>query len=154
MKRRLLFVLTIFCLSQRCCWQACTKPTPVRAYRSPRHRRACCHRSSSRCQPVKDHTFLPCGSHRAYLPSPDKVAQEIQAQLAEIGVEVTLEEMESAAFIDATSAGQKQFYLLGWNADYPDATNFYDYHFGNANNLQFGNLFPDMVEEISAAGKL
>ena len=91
---------------------------------------------------------------RAYLPSPDKVAQEIQAQLEEVGIEVTLEEMESAAFIDATSAGQKGFYLLGWNADYPDATNFYDYHFGNANNLQFGTLFPDMVAEIQAAGQV
>ncbi|KAF0111080.1 MAG: putative ABC transporter substrate binding protein [Chloroflexi bacterium] len=91
---------------------------------------------------------------RAYLPSPDKVAQEIQAQLKEVGIVVTLEEMESAAFIDATSAGQKPFYLLGWNADYPDATNFYDYHFGNANNKQFGNLYQDMVDEISAAGKL
>src|SRR5660397_53015 len=67
---------------------------------------------------------------RAYLPSPDKVAQEIQAQLKEVGIEVTLKEMESAAFIDATSAGSEGFYLLGWNADYPDATNFYDYHFG------------------------
>jgi len=91
---------------------------------------------------------------RAYLPSPDKVAQEIQAQLAEVGVEVTLEEMESAAFIDATAAGQRGFYLLGWNADYPDATNFYDYHFANSNNLQFGNLYPDMVAEIEAAAKL
>jgi ABC-type transport system substrate-binding protein len=91
---------------------------------------------------------------RAYLPSPDKVAQEIQAQLKEVGIDVTLKEMESAAFIDATSAGQEGFYLLGWNADYPDATNFYDYHFGNANNKQFGTLYPDMVAEISAAAKL
>jgi len=91
---------------------------------------------------------------RAYLPSPDKVAQEIQAQLAEVGVKVTLKQMESAAFIDATSAGQEGFYLLGWNADYPDATNFYDYHFGNDANKQFGNLYPDMVAEIGAAAKL
>jgi len=91
---------------------------------------------------------------RAYLPSPDKVAQEIQAQLAEVGVEVTLKEMESAAFIDATAAGQEGFYLLGWNADYPDATNFYDYHFDDENNLQFGALYPDMQAEIDAAAKL
>lgn len=91
---------------------------------------------------------------RAYLPSPDKVAQEIQAQLAEVGVKVTLKQMESAAFIDATSAGQEGFYLLGWNADYPDATNFYDYHFGNDANKQFGALYPDMVAEIEAAAKL
>jgi ABC-type transport system substrate-binding protein len=90
---------------------------------------------------------------RAYLPSPDKVAQEIQAQLKEVGIEVTLKEMESAAFIDATSAGTEGFYLLGWNADYPDATNFYDFHFGNASNKQFGNLYPDMVAEIAAAAK-
>ena len=91
---------------------------------------------------------------RAYLPSPDKVAQEIQAQLKEVGIDVTLKEMESAAFIDATSAGQEGFYLLGWNADYPDATNFYDYHFATAENKQFGTLYDDMVAEIRAAGKI
>lgn len=91
---------------------------------------------------------------RGYLPTPDKVAQEIQAQLAEIGVTVKLDQMESAAFIDATSAGQKAFYLLGWGADYPDATNFYDYHFANANNLQFGTEFADIVDPISAAAKI
>ena len=54
---------------------------------------------------------------RAYLPSPAKVAQEIQAELAEVGIQVTLKEMESAAFIDSTAAGNEGFYLLGWNAD-------------------------------------
>jgi len=91
---------------------------------------------------------------RGYLPSPDKVAQELQAQLAEVGVTVKLNEMESATFIDATSAGQESFYLLGWGADYPDATNFYDYHFANDNNKQFGTLFTDIVDPIRAAGKL
>jgi ABC-type transport system substrate-binding protein len=62
--------------------------------------------------------------------------------------------MESAAFIDATAAGQEGFYLLGWNADYPDATNFYDYHFATPQNMQFGNLYDDMVAEIQAAAKL
>jgi ABC-type transport system substrate-binding protein len=91
---------------------------------------------------------------RAYLATPDKVAQEIQAQLAEVGVNVELKQMESTAFIDATSAGQEGFYLLGWNADYPGATNFYDYHFATAENKQFGTLFPDIVEPIRAAGKI
>jgi len=109
--------------------------------------------ASCKKAPTADVTLSFRVVDRAYLPSPDKVAQELQAQLKEVGINVTLKEMESAAFIDATSAGQEAFYLLGWNADYPDATNFYDYHFGNANNQQFGDLFPDMVEEISAAGK-
>ncbi len=91
---------------------------------------------------------------RAYLPSPDKVAQEIQAQLKEVGINVTLKEMESTAFIDSTAAGSEGFYLLGWNADYPDATNFYDYHFATSENMQFGTLYDDMVAEIRAAGKL
>lgn len=91
---------------------------------------------------------------RAYLATPDKVAQEIQAQLAEVGINVELKQMESTAFIDATSAGQEGFYLLGWNADYPGATNFYDYHFATAENKQFGTLFPDIVEPIRAAGKI
>ena len=91
---------------------------------------------------------------RSYLPAPDKVAQEIQAQLKEVGIDVTLEEMESAAFIDATAAGQRGFYLLGWGADYPDSTNFYDYHFANTSNMQFGPVYPDIVAEIQAAAKL
>ncbi len=91
---------------------------------------------------------------RGYLPTPDKVAQEIQAQLAEVGITVNINIMESTAFIDATAAGQEGFYLLGWGADYPGATNFYDYHFAASGNMQFGSLFPDIVEEIRAAGKL
>lgn len=91
---------------------------------------------------------------RAYLPNPKQVAQEIQAELAKVGVTIHLKEMESAAFIDATAAGKEGFYLLGWNADYPDATDFVDYHFANANNKQFGTLFPDIVAEINAAATL
>jgi ABC-type transport system substrate-binding protein len=91
---------------------------------------------------------------RGYLPSPDKVAQELQGQFAEIGVKIKLKEMESATFIDSTAAGKEGLYLLGWGADYPDSTNFFDYHFANENNKQFGTLFPDIVEPIKAAGKL
>lgn len=89
---------------------------------------------------------------RAYLPYPDKVAQEIQAQLKEVGIKVTLKEMESAAFIDATQAGQEGFYLLGWNADYPDATNFYDVHF-NAESQMFGVMNPELLAEMQAAAQ-
>ena len=88
-----------------------------------------------------------------YLPTPDKVAQEIQAQLAEIGVKVKIDQQESTTFIDNTSAGKEGFYLLGWGADYPDATNFYDYHFANANNKQFGKQFDDIVKPLKDAGQ-
>ena len=62
--------------------------------------------------------------------------------------------MELTTFIDTTSAGKEGFYLLGWGADYPDATNFYDYHFANDNNKQFGTLFPDIVDPIRQAAKI
>lgn len=91
---------------------------------------------------------------RPYLPNPKQVAQEIQAELAQIGVTVQLKEMESAAFIDSTTGGKEPFYLLGWNADYPDATDWVDYHFANPNNKQFGTIFPDLSQEINAAAKL
>jgi len=84
---------------------------------------------------------------RGYLPSPGKVAQEIQAQLKEIGVNVKIEVKESGAFLDAVTAGTEPFYLLGWGADYPDATNFLDYHFG-AQNKQFGKPYDDILEQL------
>lgn len=91
---------------------------------------------------------------RGYLPLPGKVAQDIQAQLAEVGIRVKINVMESGAFLDSVAKGNEAMYLLGWLADYPDATNFYDYHFATEANKQFGNLFPDLVEEIRAAARL
>jgi ABC-type transport system substrate-binding protein len=81
---------------------------------------------------------------RGYLPNPGVVAQEIQAQLKEIGVNVKIEVKESGAFLDSVTAGKEAFYLLGWGADYPDATNFLDYHFG-PQNQQFGKPYDDIV---------
>lgn len=85
---------------------------------------------------------------RVYLPSPNKVAQEIQSQLAEIGVKVKVEEKESGTFIQSAVGGNEPFYLLGWGADYPDPTNFFDAHFG-ANIKQFGKPFDDIVAAMA-----
>lgn len=84
---------------------------------------------------------------RGYLPNPGAVAQEIQAQLKEIGVNVKIEVKESGAFLDSVTAGKEPFYLLGWGADYPDATNFLDYHFG-PQNQQFGKPYDDIVAAL------
>jgi peptide/nickel transport system substrate-binding protein len=91
---------------------------------------------------------------RPYLPSPDKVAQEVAAELAKIGVKVKVTEEESTTFLDNTSAGKEPLYLLGWGVDYPDSTDFYDYHFANDNNKQFGDLFPDLANEIHAGAQV
>jgi peptide/nickel transport system substrate-binding protein len=36
------------------------------------------------------------------------------------------------------------FHMLGWGADYPDATNFLDFHFGPGASAQFGEGFQDI----------
>jgi ABC-type transport system substrate-binding protein len=90
---------------------------------------------------------------RVYLPNVNQVVQEIQAQLAEVGIKVTIEKIESGPFLDSVAAGEQGLYLLGWGMDYPDATNFYDYHFAS-NQVRFGNEWPDLVAEIKAAAQL
>jgi ABC-type transport system substrate-binding protein len=88
---------------------------------------------------------------RGYLPNPGIVAQDIQAQLADIGVEATINVMESGAFLDAADAGEIDgFHMLGWGADYPDATNFLDYHFGPGASAQFGDGFPDVWDALKS----
>ncbi|HZQ07224.1 MAG TPA: ABC transporter substrate-binding protein, partial [Anaerolineae bacterium] len=90
---------------------------------------------------------------RPYLPSPSKVAQDLQAQLKEIGVNVKLNVMESGAFLDAADAGNLPMFLLGWFADFAGPTNFYDTHF-SAGIKDFGKSFDDITTEMNAAAKL
>ncbi len=89
---------------------------------------------------------------RGYLPEPGVVAQDIQAQLKAIGITVDIAVMESGAFLDAAKEGRlKGFHMLGWGADYPDQTNFLDYHFGTGATKQFGTGFPDIHDVLKKA---
>ncbi len=45
-------------------------------------------------------------------------------------------------------------YLLGWGADYPDQTNFLDYHFGRGASPQFGAGFEDIWAVLNEAASL
>ena len=87
---------------------------------------------------------------RGYLPDPNVVAQDIQAQLKEtLGVTVEIDVMESGAFLDAADSGQLDgIHLLGWGADYPDQTNFVGYHFGAGSSKQFGTHYDDIVAAL------
>ena len=89
---------------------------------------------------------------RGYLPEPTKVAEAIQAQLAECGIKATINVMESGTFLDAAAAGELEMGLLGWLADFPDPINFLDFHFtGTGSGEQFGTPFPDIVELLGQA---
>jgi len=88
---------------------------------------------------------------RGYLPQPAIVAQDLQAQLKEIGFDVTLNEVESSTYITQTNKGTFPLFLLGWGADWPDATNFLDYHFGAGANPTFGKTFKEITEPLAKA---
>ena len=86
---------------------------------------------------------------RGYLPNPGIVAQDLQAQLKDLGVEAEIKVMESGSFLDAATGGQLDgFTMLGWGADYPDATNFLDYHFGPGASKQFGTGHQDIWDAL------
>ncbi len=88
---------------------------------------------------------------RGYAPHPDQIAQDVQAQLAQIGVKIKLDVQESGTLIGNSGLGKLTFFLLGWGEDYPDATDWFDYHFG-ASSKTFGNPYPDLVAAIKAGG--
>ena len=93
---------------------------------------------------------------RGYLPEPPVIAQDIAAQLKEnLNLDVKLVEIESGTFIDMSDAGELEgLHLLGWTGDYPDPTNFYDYHFGTGATDQFGAKWDDITSKLTEAAQL
>jgi ABC-type transport system substrate-binding protein len=86
---------------------------------------------------------------RGYLPDPNVVATDLQAQLKAIGVEAEIVVQESGTFLDNADAGNIEgIHLLGWGADYPDVTNFLDFHFGAGASKQFGDKFDDITSAL------
>lgn len=84
---------------------------------------------------------------RPYLPDPPVIAQEIANQLQEnLGITVELDLQDGGTFLAANSAGKLEgLFLLGWGADFPDPTNFLDYHFGSGpDNKRFGTPIPEL----------
>ena len=82
---------------------------------------------------------------RGYLPAPTQVAADLQAQLADLGITAEIDVQESTTFIDNSDQGLLDgIHILGWGADYPDPTNFLDYHFGAGASAQFGDGFEDI----------
>ena len=88
---------------------------------------------------------------RGYLPDPPQIATEIQGQLkTNLGINTTLDLQESGAFLDANAAGTLDgIFMLGWGADYPDPTNFLDYHFGAGSGKKFGAPFDDIAAALN-----
>lgn len=58
-----------------------------------------------------------------------------------LGVDVEIQQAESATFFQDVAAGQYQIFILGWIMDYPDEENLFNLHFDSesANNDTFYN---------------
>jgi peptide/nickel transport system substrate-binding protein len=70
-------------------------------------------------------TLLMVQTLRPYLPAPLRLAERLQASLAEIGVRTRLHELHSwSAYIDQTTRGDYDLAMLGWQADTTDPNDF------------------------------
>lgn len=88
---------------------------------------------------------------RGYVTDPPLIATEISQQLkANLNINAEPELLESAAMLDGFAAGTLPgLAMVGWGADYPDPSNFLDYHFGSGSGKKFGTPFPDIVEALN-----
>ena len=95
-------------------------------------------------------------SDRCYVTAQPTIAQEIQAQLkTNLNIDADdrdpgIRRRSSTTMRPGSSTASS---MLGWGADYPDATNFLDYHFGAGAGVKFGEPFPDLVDVLNAAGQ-
>jgi peptide/nickel transport system substrate-binding protein len=88
---------------------------------------------------------------RQYAPNPPGIAQDIQAQFKTLGIDLKIHQEDNAAYLTNESKGQYSLFLLGWGGDYPDMTDWVDYHFGQGANDGFGKKFDDITSLLSKA---
>jgi ABC-type transport system substrate-binding protein len=88
---------------------------------------------------------------RQYFPNPPATSVEIQAQLAALGVKVKIHTEDNDTYITNANKGKYSLFLLGWGGDYPDMTDFLDYHFGTGAQKSFGAHFKD-IEDLLTKG--
>ena len=62
---------------------------------------------------------------RPYLPEPQRVAETIQANLRDAGIQVTLQPYEWGVFLDKIKHGEHEMCLIGWTGDNGDPDNFF-----------------------------
>jgi len=88
---------------------------------------------------------------RGYVSDQNVVAQDLQQQLkSNLNIDATIDVQESGTFLANSDAGKlKGIHILGWGADYPDPTNFLDYHFGSGATKQFGAKWDDVTAALA-----
>ncbi|GAC1404178.1 MAG: ABC transporter substrate-binding protein [Candidatus Velthaea sp.] len=81
---------------------------------------------------------------RPYMPEPQRVAETIQAQLKDAGINITLQPYEFGVFLSKVRNGEHEMCLIGWTGDNGDPDNFLyplldqdSAHKGTAQNYSF-----------------
>lgn len=77
----------------------------------------------------------------------EDIMSSIQADLAEIGIQVTQNTLEWAAYLQSLTDGQYGLARLGWTADYPTMDNFLYPNFQSAADNNFNNYSNPAVDE-------
>jgi len=88
-----------------------------------------------------------------HTPLPLEIATDLQAQLKEVGIEVELKVVDRTSFVATVNAGTVGGLARGgFNADYPDPSNFLNYYFlpGGASK-RFGTVDPTTIAALRAA---
>jgi ABC-type transport system substrate-binding protein len=86
---------------------------------------------------------------RSYFPNPPDTATEIQAQFKDLGINLKIHTEDNTTYLTNSSKGQYSLFLLGWGGDYPDMTDWVDYHFGIGANAAFGTKFKDITDVLT-----
>ncbi|MBI3270300.1 MAG: ABC transporter substrate-binding protein [Planctomycetes bacterium] len=75
---------------------------------------------------------------RPYMPEPKKVAQILQADLKEVGIDVTIHSPEWQSYLDSLKRGEHELGIMGWITDNGDPDNFF-YPLLDPDNAVAGN---------------
>jgi ABC-type transport system substrate-binding protein len=90
---------------------------------------------------------------RGYYPNPDRVGEVVQADLAAVGIRAEIVTYDWGMYLDRVFSGEADLFLLGWLADYPDATNFLNTFFGAGSDDSLGPKFPELVQLLEDASE-
>ncbi|MBT2601074.1 MULTISPECIES: ABC transporter substrate-binding protein [unclassified Oceanobacillus] len=85
---------------------------------------------------------------RPYMPDPETVAQIVQENLSEVGIELTITSHEWAPYLELTEQGEHQMYILGWSGtngdpDYFLSSLLHSTNIGSSNNTFYENTEVD-----------
>jgi peptide/nickel transport system substrate-binding protein len=103
-------------------------------------------------------SLLAVPTPRAYLPSPLRMATQIQADLAEVGIKAALKEVPSwAEYVARATRGDYDLCLLGWQADTTDPNDFLSAllaseAIGTTNRSRFRNREMDAILKRARMG--